>query len=177
MTFPSTYFDIKTLISRATEAALDRKKRVRHVSSVVVAVVNPFRWVFLLLIQLCYNLFCSLLQAALDVLAVLGQISSPKLVLDVVCAAVGTRSEGNHLITAVKARLARKQLPFIGPDGSVEYAIKVPSNRASSVIMFGADVDWIEAGSGSASPTFNRPGRNKYPSFQVENSSFEDIRQ
>ncbi|XP_040165361.1 uncharacterized protein LOC120901459 [Anopheles arabiensis] len=145
MTFPSTYFDIKTLISRATEAALDRKKRVRH--------------------------------AALDVLAVLGQISSPKLVLDVVCAAVGTRSEGNHLITAVKARLARKQLPFIGPDGSVEYAIKVPSNRASSVIMFGADVDWIEAGSGSASPTFNRPGRNKYPSFQVENSSFEDIRQ
>uniref|UniRef100_A0A182JNW1 TOG domain-containing protein n=1 Tax=Anopheles christyi TaxID=43041 RepID=A0A182JNW1_9DIPT len=145
MTFPSTYFDIKTLITRATEAALDRKKRVRH--------------------------------AALDVLAVLGQISSPKLVLDVVCAAVGTRSEGNHLITAVKARLARKQLPFIGPDGSVEYAIKVPSNRSSTVIMFGADVDWIEAGSGSASPTFNRPGRNKYPSFQVENSSFEDIRQ
>uniref|UniRef100_A0A182W7V3 TOG domain-containing protein n=1 Tax=Anopheles minimus TaxID=112268 RepID=A0A182W7V3_9DIPT len=145
MTFPSTYFDIKTLISRATEAALDRKKRVRH--------------------------------AALDVLAVLGQISSPKLVLDVVCAAVGTRPEGNHLITAVKARLARKQLPFIGPDGSVEYAIKVPSNRSSNVIMFGADVDWIEAGSGSASPTFNRPGRNKYPSFQVENSSFEEMRQ
>ncbi|XP_050076409.1 uncharacterized protein LOC126563752 [Anopheles maculipalpis] len=145
MTFPSTYFDIKTLISRATEAALDRKKRVRH--------------------------------AALDVLAVLGQISSPKLVLDVVCAAVGTRPEGNHLITAVKARLARKQLPFIGPDGSVEYAIKVPSNRSSTVIMFGADVDWIEAGSGSASPTFNRPGRNKYHSFQVENSSFEDMKQ
>uniref|UniRef100_A0A182NE41 TOG domain-containing protein n=1 Tax=Anopheles dirus TaxID=7168 RepID=A0A182NE41_9DIPT len=145
MTFPSTYFDIKTLISRATEAALDRKKRVRH--------------------------------AALDVLAVLGQISSPKLVLDVVCAAVGTRPEGNHLITAVKARLARKQLPFIGPDGSVEYAIKVPSSRSSTVIMFGADVDWIEAGSGSASPTFNRPGRHKYPSFQVENSSFDDMRQ
>uniref|UniRef100_A0A182QAD1 TOG domain-containing protein n=1 Tax=Anopheles farauti TaxID=69004 RepID=A0A182QAD1_9DIPT len=145
MTFPSTYFDIKTLISRATEAALDRKKRVRH--------------------------------AALDVLAVLGQISSPKLVLDVVCAAVGTRPEGNHLITAVKARLARKQLPFIGPDGSVEYAIKVPSNRSSTVIMFGADVDWIEAGSGSASPSFNRPGRHKYPSFQVENSSYDDMRQ
>ncbi|XP_049281269.1 uncharacterized protein LOC125762812 [Anopheles funestus] len=145
MTFPSTYFDIKTLISRATEAAMDRKKRVRH--------------------------------AALDVLAVLGQISSPKLVLDVVCTAVGTRPEGNHLITAVKARLARKQLPFIGPDGSVEYAIKVPSNRSSNVIMFGADVDWIEAGSGSASPTFNRPGRHKYPSFQVENNSFEEMRQ
>ncbi|XP_053677542.1 uncharacterized protein LOC128727637 [Anopheles nili] len=145
MTFPSTYFDINSLITRATEAALDRKKRVRH--------------------------------AALDVLAVLGQISSPKLVLDVVCAAVGTRPEGNHLITAVKARLARKQLPFIGPDDSVEYAIKVPSSRSSTVIMFGADVDWIEAGSGSASPTLNAPGRHKYPSFQVEKSSFDDTRQ
>ncbi|XP_052864470.1 uncharacterized protein LOC128271075 [Anopheles cruzii] len=150
MTFPSTYFDIKSLIGRATEAALDRKKRVRH--------------------------------AALDVLAVLGQISSPKLVLDVVCTAVGIRPEGNHLITAVKARLARKQLPFIGPDGSVEYALKVPSNRTNAVIMFGADVDWIEAGSGSASPTFDHRAltsgsRSKqYPSFQIENSSSEEMR-
>ncbi|XP_058056641.1 uncharacterized protein LOC131208015 [Anopheles bellator] len=149
MTFPSTYFDIKSLIGRATEAALDSKKRVRH--------------------------------AALDVLAVLGQISSPKLVLDVVCTSVGIRPEGNHLITAVKARLARKQLPFIGPDGSVEYALKVPSNRTNAVIMFGADVDWIEAGSGSASPTFDHRAltsgsRSKYPSFQIENSSSEETR-
>ncbi|XP_055539116.1 uncharacterized protein LOC129726444 isoform X2 [Wyeomyia smithii] len=141
MTFPSTYFDIKTLIARATEAALDRKKRVRH--------------------------------GALDVLAVLGQISSPKLVLDVVCTSVAQRSDGNHLIAAVKARLARKQLPFIGPDGSVEYALKVPSCRNSTVIMFGADVDWIESGSGSASPTSVRSTKN-YPSFQVDNGSFDN---
>lgn len=32
MTFPSTYFDVQALISRATVAAVDRKKRVRHVS-------------------------------------------------------------------------------------------------------------------------------------------------
>lgn len=106
-------------------------------------------------------------------LAVLGQISSPKLVLDVVCSTVAQRPDGNHLITAVKARLARKQLPFIGPDGSVEYALKVPSCRTTSVIMFGADVDWIEAGSGSASPTSTRS--KKYPSFQVDSSgSFEE---
>ncbi|XP_065095257.1 uncharacterized protein LOC135717212 [Ochlerotatus camptorhynchus] len=143
MTFPSTYFDIKTLISRATEAAVDRKKRVRH--------------------------------GALDVLAVLGQISSPKLVLDVVCSSVAQRPDGNHLIAAVKARLARKQLPFIGPDGSVEYALKVPSCRSTSVIMFGADVDWIEAGSGSASPTSTRS--KNYPSFQVDSSgSFEEYK-
>lgn len=109
-------------------------------------------------------------------LAVLGQIGSPKLVLDVVCSAVGQRPDGNHLIAAVKARLARKQLPFIGPDGSVEYALKVPSCRTSSVIMFGADVDWIEAGSGSASPTSTR-SRNNYPSFQVDSSgSFDEYK-
>ncbi|EAT41894.1 AAEL006513-PA [Aedes aegypti] len=136
MTFPSTYFDIKTLIARATEAAVDRKKRVRH--------------------------------GALDVLAVLGQISSPKLVLDVVCSSVAQRPDGNHLIAAVKARLARKQLPFIGPDGSVEYALKVPSCRSSSVIMFGADVDWIEAGSGSASPTSTRS--KKFPEMEPKQS-------
>ncbi|XP_055639699.1 uncharacterized protein LOC129777456 [Toxorhynchites rutilus septentrionalis] len=142
MTFPSTYFDIKTLISRATEAAVDRKKRVRH--------------------------------GALDVLAVLGQISSPKLVLDVVCTSVAQRPDGNHLIAAVKARLARKQLPFIGPDGSVEYALKVPSCRNTSVIMFGADVDWIEAGSGSASPTSSRS--KNYPSFRVDSDSFDEVK-
>lgn len=109
-------------------------------------------------------------------LAVLGQIGSPKLVLDVVCSAVGQRPDGNHLIAAVKARLARKQLPFIGPDGSVEYALNVPSCRTSSVIMFGADVDWIEAGSGSASPTSTR-SRNNYPSFQVDSSgSFDEYK-
>ncbi|XP_058454104.1 uncharacterized protein LOC131432070 [Malaya genurostris] len=140
MTFPSTYFDINTLISRATEAAIDRKKRVRH--------------------------------GALDVLAVLGQISSPKLVLDVVCSTAAQRPDGNHLIAAVKARLARKQLPFIGPDGSVEYALKVPSCRNSSVIMFGADVDWIESGSGSASPTSTR--FKHYPSFQVDGGLYDE---
>ncbi|XP_055599036.1 uncharacterized protein LOC129748435 [Uranotaenia lowii] len=143
MTFPSTYFDIKTLISRTAEAAVDRKKRVRH--------------------------------GALDVLAVLGQISSPKLVLDVICSSIAQRPDGNHLIAAVKARLARKQLPFIGPDGTVEYALKVPSCRNSSVIMFGADVDWIEAGSGSASPTSMRSRR--YPSFQVDSGgSFDEYK-
>lgn len=166
MTFPSTYFDVQALISRATVAAVDRKKRVRHVSP-----TNSQD------IQQPSNLsHPPPFQGALDVLAVLGQIGSPKLVLDVVCSAVGQRPDGNHLIAAVKARLARKQLPFIGPDGSVEYALKVPSCRTSSVIMFGADVDWIEAGSGSASPTSTR-SRNNYPSFQVDSSgSFDEYK-
>jgi len=93
-------------------------------------------------------------QAALDVLAVLGQISSPKVVIDVVADAVEHRKDGLQLIAAVKARLARKQLPLVTSDGEVQYALRIPSpNNQGSVIMFGSDVEWICSGSGSVSPT------------------------
>ncbi|CAO1334808.1 unnamed protein product, partial [Diamesa serratosioi] len=141
MTFPSTYFDIATCVSRTTTAALDRKKRVR--------------------------------QAALDVLAVLGQISSPKNVIDVVTNKVEQRKDGMMLIAAVKARLARKQLPLVGTDGEVQYSLKIPSGNGSSnqgVIMFGSDVEWICSGSGSVSPT-----SMKNRSFKIQsNSSQQD---
>jgi hypothetical protein len=35
--------------------------------------------------------------------------------------------------------------------------------------MFGADVDWIEGGSGSDSPTANK--RERYANFRVDQSS------
>ncbi|GAB0086224.1 TOG array regulator of axonemal microtubules protein 1 [Sergentomyia squamirostris] len=120
MTFPSTYFDVTTCVMRTTQAAIDRKKRVR--------------------------------QAALDVLAVLGQISSPKVVMDVVNEVAATRADGNTLSAAVKARLSRKQLPMIRSDGSIQYGLKLPSPQANFSI-FGADIEWITAGDGSVSPT------------------------
>ncbi|XP_059617358.1 uncharacterized protein LOC132262191 [Phlebotomus argentipes] len=120
MTFPSTYFDVATCVMRATQAAIDPKKRVR--------------------------------QGALDVLAVLGQISSPKVVMDVVNGIAATRTDGNALSAAVKARLARKQLPMIRGDGSVQYGLKLPSPQANFSI-FGADIEWITSGVGSVSPT------------------------
>lgn len=140
MTFPSTYFDIRTCVERATRTATDRKRRVR--------------------------------QAALDVLAVLGQISSTKMVMDIVHQMANnnemTLSEnGQHIGAAIKARLSRKQLPIVSADGNVQYALRIPSSDGyksmathnahhlspSSSYLVGADVDWIVAGIGSVSPT------------------------
>lgn len=93
-------------------------------------------------------------QAALDVLAVLGQISSPKVVVDVVSRLSEYRKDGMMLLAATKARLARKQLPMIVADGEVHYALKIPSaSNTGSVIMFGSDIEYICSGSGSVSPT------------------------
>lgn len=92
-------------------------------------------------------------QAALDVLAVLGQISSPKSVLDIVQQHTSNREDGDRLLSAVKARLARKQLPIISPNGNVQYALRIPSPDSNSVMyLFGADIEWINAGSGYVSP-------------------------
>lgn len=142
MTFPSTYFDLRTCVERATRTATDRKRRVR--------------------------------QAALDVLAVLGQISSTKLVMDIVqqtLANITSAENGQDLSAAVKARLSRKQLPTVSADGNVQYALRIPTSDAKAnsnqqhplVVMpnasvqasylFGADVDWIVSGVGSVSPT------------------------
>lgn len=93
-------------------------------------------------------------QAALDVLAVLGQISSPKVVIDVVSQIAEFRKDGIQLLAAVKARLARKQLPLVASDGEVQYALKIPTaSNVGSVVMFGSDIEYICSGSGSVSPT------------------------
>lgn len=93
-------------------------------------------------------------QAALDVLAVLGQISSPKTVIEVVSQIAEFRKDGLQLLAAVKARLARKQLPSVTADGDVQYALKIPTaSNSGSVIMFGSDIEYISSGSGSVSPT------------------------
>lgn len=91
-----------------------------------------------------------LFQAALDVLAVLGQISSPKTVIDVTHGIANERTDGDQLSAAVKARLSRKQLPMIRQDDSVEYGLKLPNARNFSI--FGADIEWITNGIGSVSP-------------------------
>lgn len=89
-------------------------------------------------------------QAALDVLAVLGQISSPKIVVDVTQQVAANRVDGDKLCAAVKARLSRKQLPVIRSDDSVQYGLRLPNSHNFSV--FGADIEWISNGIGSVSP-------------------------
>lgn len=112
-------------------------------------------------------------QAALDVLAVLGQISSPKTVIEVVTQVAELRKDGLQLLAAVKARLARKQLPLVSVDGEVQYALKIPtSSNVGSVVMFGSDVEWICSGSGSVSPSSIR---NR--SFQIQPNSMQSARE
>lgn len=89
-------------------------------------------------------------QAALDVLAVLGQISSPKVVIEVAKKVTANRLDGDKLCAAIKARLSRKQLPMIRNDDSVQYGLRLPGSHNFSV--FGADVEWITNGIGSVSP-------------------------
>jgi hypothetical protein len=109
-------------------------------------------------------------QAALDVLAVLGQISSPRSVINVVSSVADSRADGLHLLSAVKARLARKQLPLVSTDGEVQYALRIPSaSNVGKTIMFGSDIEWICSGSGSVSPT-----SVKNRSFKVQPSGIQE---
>nr|XP_012140693.1 PREDICTED: uncharacterized protein LOC100881202 isoform X1 [Megachile rotundata]XP_012140694.1 PREDICTED: uncharacterized protein LOC100881202 isoform X1 [Megachile rotundata] len=92
-------------------------------------------------------------QAALDTLAVLAQIYEPEEVL-----AAGKRaSEGYHdaeaMMSAIRARLARKSLPLVSADGLVMYGLQI---SPTVQIATGPDVDWIVAGSGSFSPSVGR---------------------
>lgn len=68
-------------------------------------------------------------QAALDVLAVLGQISSANDVLNVVQQIANSRDDGAALVAAVKTRLSRKQLPLVSSDGAVQYSLYVPPSQ------------------------------------------------
>ncbi|PBC32263.1 hypothetical protein APICC_09171 [Apis cerana cerana] len=92
-------------------------------------------------------------QAALDTLAVLAQIYESEEVL-----VAGKRaSEGYHdgeaMMSAIRARLARKSLPLVSADGLVIYGLQI---SPTVQIATGPDVDWIVAGSGSISPAIGR---------------------
>nr|XP_043068699.1 TOG array regulator of axonemal microtubules protein 1 [Drosophila bipectinata] len=89
-------------------------------------------------------------QSALEVIAVLADISSVKEVLSIVSdTAVGV-DQGAQMLEAVRMRLSRLQLPVVTPDSAVIFVFNQadqPGGRRS-----GADVDWIFQGEGSASP-------------------------
>ncbi|XP_034473873.1 uncharacterized protein LOC117781228 [Drosophila innubila] len=89
-------------------------------------------------------------QAALEVLAVLADISSVDQVLQIVKDVAASVESGPALLMAVKTRLSRPQLPIIKPDGAVLYMFHKTDQIDTT--RFGADVDWIRQGEGSASP-------------------------
>ncbi|XP_029396398.1 TOG array regulator of axonemal microtubules protein 1 [Mus pahari] len=118
LTYPSEDFDLPKLSFDLAPALVDSKRRVR--------------------------------QAALEAFAVLASsMGSGK--TNVLFKAVDTvelQDNGDGVMNAVQARLARKTLPRLTEQGFVEYAILVPSSAQgrSSHLAHGADTDWLMSG-------------------------------
>nr|KAF6389242.1 TOG array regulator of axonemal microtubules 1 [Myotis myotis] len=118
LTYPSEDFDLPKLSFDLAPALVDSKRRVR--------------------------------QAALEAFAVLASsMGSGK--TNILFKAVDTvelQDNGDGVMNAVQARLARKTLPRLTEQGFVEYAILMPSSAQgrSSHLAHGADTDWLLTG-------------------------------
>ncbi|XP_044316370.1 uncharacterized protein LOC108044736 isoform X2 [Drosophila rhopaloa] len=105
-------------------------------------------------------------QAALEVLAVLADISSVKDVLAIVSEMTAGVELGPLVLEAASVRLSRLQLPIVTPDSGVLFVFNQtyqPGSRRS-----GADVDWICQGEGSASPNSIKRRRMRAASSQLD---------
>ncbi|CAO2586419.1 TOG array regulator of axonemal microtubules protein 1 [Lemmus lemmus] len=118
LTYPSEDFDLPKLSFDLAPALVDSKRRVR--------------------------------QAALEAFAVLASSmgSSKTNVLFKAVDTVELQDNGDGVMNAVQARLARKTLPRLTEQGFVEYAILMPSSAQgrSSHLAHGADTDWLMSG-------------------------------
>ncbi|XP_012498418.1 PREDICTED: protein FAM179B isoform X2 [Propithecus coquereli] len=118
LTYPSEDFDLPKLSFDLAPALVDSKRRVR--------------------------------QAALEAFAVLASSmgSGKTSILFKAVDTVELQDNGDGVMNAVQARLARKTLPRLTEQGFVEYAIVMPSSAQSrsSHLAHGADTDWLLAG-------------------------------
>ncbi|XP_017525746.3 TOG array regulator of axonemal microtubules protein 1 isoform X3 [Manis javanica] len=118
LTYPSEDFDLPKLSFDLAPALVDSKRRVR--------------------------------QAALEAFAVLASSmgSGKTSILFKAVDTVELQDNGDGVMNAVQARLARKTLPRLTEQGFVEYAVLMPSSvqGRSSHLAHGADTDWLLAG-------------------------------
>ncbi|XP_066884609.1 TOG array regulator of axonemal microtubules protein 1 isoform X2 [Kogia breviceps] len=118
LTYPSEDFDLSKLSFDLAPALVDSKHRVR--------------------------------QAALEAFAVLASSmgSGKTSILFKAVDTVELQDNGDGVMNAVQARLARKTLPKLTEQGFVEYAVLMPSSAQgrSSHLARGADTDWLLAG-------------------------------
>ncbi|XP_050811978.1 TOG array regulator of axonemal microtubules protein 1 [Gopherus flavomarginatus] len=118
LTYPSQDFDLPKLAFGLAPALVDSKRRVRH--------------------------------AALEAFAVLASSmgSGKTSLLFKAVDTVELRDNGDGVMHAVQARLARKTLPKLTDQGFVEYAVPMPSSAHGRGVHLphGADTDWLLAG-------------------------------
>ncbi|XP_064367861.1 TOG array regulator of axonemal microtubules protein 1 [Dromaius novaehollandiae] len=123
LAYPSEDLDLSRLAFDLAPALVDSKRRVRH--------------------------------AALEAFALLASCMGPgkTSLLFKAVDAVELRDDGDGVMHAVQARLARKTLPKLTDQGFVEYAVPLPSSGhgAGSCLPRGADTDWLLAGNRSQS--------------------------
>ncbi|KAM9294296.1 TOG array regulator of axonemal microtubules protein 1, partial [Gastrophryne carolinensis] len=106
------------------------------------------------------------------------------------------QENGEGVMNAVQARLARKTLPRISPQGLVEYALPFPSSAGQvrgAHHLPGADTDWLLTGGGGVrngdhrsvvtltDPVARRmlsagKGKNKFPWEEAEPGDLESVR-
>ncbi|XP_066480524.1 TOG array regulator of axonemal microtubules protein 1 [Tiliqua scincoides] len=118
LTFPSEDFDLPAMVAALAPALTDGKRRVRH--------------------------------AALEAFAVLASALGPgraALIFKAVDA-VELQDNGEGVMGAVQARLARKTLPKLTDQWFVEYAVPLPSSTHGHAfhLPHGADTDWLLEG-------------------------------
>ncbi|XP_042321877.1 TOG array regulator of axonemal microtubules protein 1 isoform X2 [Sceloporus undulatus] len=128
LTFPSEDFDLPGMVDTLAPALADPKRRVRH--------------------------------AALEAFAVLAYALGPgrtSIIFQAVDA-VELQDDGEGVMAAVQARLARKTLPRLTEQWFVEYAVPLPPSSSSSSssagaahgrgfhLPHGADTDWLLEG-------------------------------
>ncbi|KAM9556591.1 TOG array regulator of axonemal microtubules protein 1 [Guaruba guarouba] len=115
LTYSSEELDLAKLAFELAPALVDNKHRVRH--------------------------------AAMEAFAVLASVMGPgkTTLLFKAVDAVELEDNGNGLMHAVQARLARKILPKLAEEGFVQYAVPLPSSCHSraSCLPPGADTDWL----------------------------------
>ncbi|KAL3873542.1 hypothetical protein ACJMK2_036642 [Sinanodonta woodiana] len=140
LTFPSYSFDLPVVCRMVAPLLVDVKRQVR--------------------------------QAALECLAAIAQTMGSGRLQPLVQAVdqVELSSEGEGVMGAVQARLARRQLPRLNSEGLVEYATPVPSSASTrssaSHHSQGADMDWIM---GSSSRGLTRSDTMELESVQSSN--------
>ncbi|XP_061468632.1 TOG array regulator of axonemal microtubules protein 1 isoform X2 [Rhineura floridana] len=119
LTFPSEDFDLPRLVAALAPALADSKRRVRHAALEAFAV----------LASALGSARASLIFKAVD--------------------AVELQDNGEGVMGAVQARLARKTLPKLTDQWFVEYAVPLPSSSSHGSgfhLPHGADTDWLLEG-------------------------------
>ncbi|XP_030070267.1 TOG array regulator of axonemal microtubules protein 1 isoform X1 [Microcaecilia unicolor] len=97
-------------------------------------------------------------HAALEAFAVLAsRMGANKTSLLKAVDSVELQDDGDGVMNAVQARLARKTLPKLTRQGLVEYAIPSPSSAQArgAAVLVGADTDWLLAGNRTQSAQSN----------------------